>query len=473
MAEKVFSRIEVFEQRLNVGGVWNATPTLRDDKRFAAPSTRPPTVVAGPQLRKDDGRTQFLSPMYDDLDTNIPHTLMNYSGCPFPPGTPLFPRHESVQAYLEEYAKDIRYLIHFGRQVIVIQADFVDGQDKWLVKTKGLQSDNVQEQFFDAVIVANGHYDDPFIPAIPGIKDFNAAYPGVITHSKFYRRPEEYKDKKVLIIGNSASGTDLANYIAPYARSPLLHSVRSEQWFPLSSDGILTLPSIASFDPFTRSVTFTNGHTEYDIDSVIFCTGYLYSFPFLQSLDPPLDRTHGVQVPHLYQHLFYKPKPTLSFLCLPYRIVPFPLSEAQAAVVARHLSGRLELPDFNNLSPNEDEPTMMQQQLEFAKPNGDLDPSQDDTPRPTNPHILGYPADAEYINSLHDWALSATPRSGLDNDGRGKLPPYWDEETCWVREMTPRIKAVARALGPEDRKSVRTLGELGFVWPGPLEGNGE
>jgi hypothetical protein len=150
---------------------------------------------------------------------------------------------------------------------------------------------------------------------------------------------------------------------------------------------------------------------------------------------------------NLYQHIFYAPLPTLSFIGLPQRVVPFPISESQAAVIARFLSGRLALP-----SPA----TMAKWESSRLKEKGAGKAF----------HVLGYPADAEYINRLYEWAGRAVRREGLEgegleNEGRGKMPPLWGEETCWVRERTPSIKLAARALGDE-RGKVRTLAELGF-----------
>ena len=53
---------------------------------------------------------------------------------------------------------------------------------------------------YDAVVVASGHYNDPFIPDIPGLVDFDKAYPGAISHSKFYRRPNDFKDKVRMLV---------------------------------------------------------------------------------------------------------------------------------------------------------------------------------------------------------------------------------------------------------------------------------
>ena len=45
------------------------------------------------------------------------------------------------------------------------------------------------------------------IPDIEGSDTFT----GRITHTRNYRRPEEYKDKTVLILGAGPSGTDIAS----------------------------------------------------------------------------------------------------------------------------------------------------------------------------------------------------------------------------------------------------------------------
>jgi cation diffusion facilitator CzcD-associated flavoprotein CzcO len=196
----------VFEQRLNVGGVWNATPAIKQDGNFHVPQTRPIPVPGNPLSvsKGENGKMfQFLSPIYDDLDTNIPHTLMNYSDLPFPNGTPLFPHHTIVLKYLERYADDIRHLIQLGVQVLDVRPSTAKGRDKWLIMTRNLKTKEEKTEAFDAVIVSNGHYEDPFVPTITGIKEWNTAYPGTISHSKFYRRPDEYRDK-VRTLGESS-----------------------------------------------------------------------------------------------------------------------------------------------------------------------------------------------------------------------------------------------------------------------------
>jgi hypothetical protein len=79
-------------------------------------------------------------------------------------------------------------------------------------------------------------------------------------------------------------------------------------------------------------------------------------------------------------------------------------------------------------------------------------------------HNLMFPKDVEYINCLHEKPVMASRVDGLDNEGQGKLPPYWGDEKRWkrwTRERFPAIKLAGRALGNE-RYKVRSLKVLGF-----------
>lgn len=67
---------------------------------------------------------------------------------------------------------------------------------------------------YDAVMVCNGHYKDPLLPNIKGQEKFK----GRQWHSHDYRSPEEFKDKRVLLVGAGPSGTDIAVQIAAVAK---------------------------------------------------------------------------------------------------------------------------------------------------------------------------------------------------------------------------------------------------------------
>jgi len=75
------------------------------------------------------------------------------------------------------------------------------------VVTRALATGTQQEQNYDAIVIANGHFAVPFIPDLPGIREWNAENPGVISHSKFYRRPDEFRDKVRITVATAQSQT--------------------------------------------------------------------------------------------------------------------------------------------------------------------------------------------------------------------------------------------------------------------------
>lgn len=66
---------------------------------------------------------------------------------------------------------------------------------------------------YDAVMICNGHYNEPVLPKIPGQENFS----GKQYHSNQYRSPEMFKGNRVLIIGAGPSGIDLVLHISKFA----------------------------------------------------------------------------------------------------------------------------------------------------------------------------------------------------------------------------------------------------------------
>ena len=259
------------------------------------------------------------------------------------------------------------------------------------------------------------------------------------------------------------SGSDIAAQISEYCTPPLLVSTRS-QAINLPK-GAKHLPGIAEFLPKSKGLRFTDGNTVKGIDYIIFCTGYLYSYPFFPEhirktlIYPRESEQHafyaGERCRNVFQHLLYRPDPTLAFLTLPWNIVPFPVAEAQGAIVARLWSGRLQVPDNKAMQRWEDE---RESEMGSGKAF----------------HKLAPPSDVEYINDLWHWArqskhLTAAGAevdcdSGDKKQGFGKEPPYWSPRLRWMRTNVPHFKKAFAEKG-EDRHNFRTLEELGFHFP--------
>jgi cation diffusion facilitator CzcD-associated flavoprotein CzcO len=174
------------------------------DKDFAIPRTSPSKTVENP-ITVAGAAAQFVSPVYDSLETNIPHNLMNFSDQPFPQGTSLFPRRQIVKEYLENYAVGLESFISLSTQVLEVKKE--EGR-RWAVKTLDLKTKETSVTLFDAVLVASGHYSDPFIPDIPGLAEFSQVHPASVSHSKFYKNPSALANKVVL---NHQGRRDSAN----------------------------------------------------------------------------------------------------------------------------------------------------------------------------------------------------------------------------------------------------------------------
>lgn len=83
-------------------------------------------------------------------------------------------------------------------------------------------------QHFDAIVVASGRFNAPNTPDIPGLSQWASLYPHLISHSRQYRRPEEFTNRSVLVIGGSVSGTEIAEELDGVAGKVIL-SVRDSE----------------------------------------------------------------------------------------------------------------------------------------------------------------------------------------------------------------------------------------------------
>ncbi|KAL8166537.1 hypothetical protein V2J09_008036 [Rumex salicifolius] len=96
------------------------------------------------------------------------------------------------------------------------------------------------------------------------------------------------------------------------------------------------------------SVTFDDGNTVF-ADVILHCTGYKYVFPFLDTLDAVTEDDH--RVGPLYKHVFPPAfAPRLSFVGIPWKVLPFPQFELQSKWIAGVLSGRLSLPSKEEMT---------------------------------------------------------------------------------------------------------------------------
>jgi cation diffusion facilitator CzcD-associated flavoprotein CzcO len=138
---------------------------------------------------------------YQHLTTNTASPILGSFDFPWPKDTPYFLSHRDVQAYLQNYAT------HFGLDPWIHLSTRLDNvakkeDGKWhLTLTAAIQKDDdamsikTYDETFDAVVIATGQFQDPTLPPLHGLVEYNAHFPGRITHSKQFRRNEDFKDK--------------------------------------------------------------------------------------------------------------------------------------------------------------------------------------------------------------------------------------------------------------------------------------
>lgn len=103
-------------------------------------------------------------------------------------------------------------------------------------------------------------------------------------------------------------------------------------------ENLFQKPSICGFTK--NSIILTNGEL-IEVDVVIYCTGYCYSFEFL---DPDFMQVSNNHVSPLYLHLVHSDYPTIFFIGICNLIIPFTHFDVQMRYAVSVLTGLTKLP---------------------------------------------------------------------------------------------------------------------------------
>ncbi|KAH7309995.1 hypothetical protein BKA65DRAFT_575794 [Rhexocercosporidium sp. MPI-PUGE-AT-0058] len=362
-AEKYFARIQVFERRESAGGTWiydeSPPSSLPLQPGGLPPDVDPPLSIPNelPKITSPNRQERWhQTPIYRSLTTNVPSIAMSFSDLPFAYG-PFVPHHipkQYVESYFSHHKLDSLLSLNTTVEDLSIINGSEKGRERWKLTLR--KHDSVRgvdvwwEDEFDSVVLANGHYGVPFIPEVKGLAEYMSLFPGRVVHSKIYRTPVLYKNKKVLTIGNSASGHDLTNDLVLEANLPVYQSRRSASRWDGNKPppGIAWKPVIKEFMPSGRIVFEDDTYLD-DIDTIIYCTGYKASFPFwnVKNNGREIWDYEKNKLVKSYIHTFFHDFKTLGIIGVP-RVLTFRSFEYQAIALARLFSGReaKNLPDL-------------------------------------------------------------------------------------------------------------------------------
>ncbi|CAK7214219.1 hypothetical protein SBRCBS47491_002074 [Sporothrix bragantina] len=361
-----FETIRVYERKAAVGGMWmyepepekfQSTTLTVDEARLPIPADLCPgnPVITSPAARDRPGT---IGAAYDSLDTNAGARTMAFTHTPLPVANSAVsegrfginnssrPRH-AVLSYLEDLALPVMEDIVFRTHVEALQKQ---NDRTWLLTTRRETGTNDiwNQEVFDAVIVASGHFNVASVPRIEGLVEAAAAMPTAFEHSKSFRHKESYQDKRVVVVGGGISAADLMEDLHTIAHAPLYVSRRGNVGFLESA---WKLPNVEQKPTIQRirvetgddngspsvALDFSDGSTVSHVDKVLFATGYRLAYPFLPYPDggvTPHNRLAG-----FYQHVFCMDDPSLAVIGQVRAAISLRVYEYQAVVVARFLAG--------------------------------------------------------------------------------------------------------------------------------------
>jgi len=351
---------EILEKSNEVGGIWDAT--------------------------SQD------SPVYHSTHLISSKPLTEYPGHPMPKEYEDYPHHSKVFEYFKSFAKTVELYPHIRFNTTVLKVDRTE-KGHWAV---ALKDGTTQE--YSGVILASGFTVMPNLPVIPG------NFTGETLHSKYYKSPEIFSGKRVLVIGAGNSGCDIAAEISKVAAKTYLSMRRGYHFIPKYLFGVpsdqfgelalkLRVPmkvrqkinqtllrmvmgrpekygfqkpdhrileshpiinshilkcaakgevipkaDVVSYDG--RRVRF-QGNFEAEIDSILYATGYLPVFPYMDRKHLNWQNDHA----ELYLHVFHSVYDNLFVLGM---LQPdsgvWGIFDAQSKAIAAYISAQQKAP---------------------------------------------------------------------------------------------------------------------------------
>ncbi|WWC68858.1 uncharacterized protein I206_102794 [Kwoniella pini CBS 10737] len=517
VSERSKLEIVVFESKDDVGGVWLTDDQSKPNIRTHMPSKSNGSLNGNSERDEVEETYSYPparenpSPMYQGLRTNLPHDLMAFRGYPFPENTPLFPKQELVERYLQSFADhySLRQYIRFSTRVErVYLSDTANAPSRrrWTIESHGLDDDDRRQEEFDYVVVSNGHYSDGWIPKLGGLSFF----PGELIHSRFFHRASDYHGKTVLVVGSFASGGDISrilgseNLATQEADSAPGNGPSQRIIVYVSTSGytqysalegpwakyITHVPLISHLSPPSADrpkgvIHFEEDEKTHenlelnDVDVIIFATGYNFMFPFFRPEDRPWNTTQlsegeikigerdngdkweeggikGQGVEGLDELLlFLKGDRTISFPTLSYQNVPFPLAQVQARFTAYLWAGLLpNLPDLIKLPPNPSNPySQIETNEESTNGYSEItkDKGQIDPPQPaTKPRKVLQRIKQLVFGAPYEWTYSEFLMDFMtrSDEERGvKTEDYWEKVEQFRRDQRADTDLRKRTLG--------------------------
>jgi Flavin-binding monooxygenase-like len=165
------------------------------------------------------------TPMYHSAHFISSRKLSGFYDFPMPESFPDYPTNRQILEYSRSFADafGLRARVRYNIAVERVEAD----GERWRVRLAGGET-----RSYRAVVCATGTNWHPNLPRHPG------EFTGEIRHSVTFKHPDEFRGRRVLIIGLGNSGADIACDAAANAKAAFVSVRRGYHFVPKHVFGI-------------------------------------------------------------------------------------------------------------------------------------------------------------------------------------------------------------------------------------------
>jgi len=319
-----------YEKQSNWGGLWNYTW----------------------RTGVDENGEPIHGSMYRYLWSNGPKEALEFPDYTFEDhygrAIPSFPPREVLFDYLQGRWKKMDLKKHITFKTVVRSVTFDEATEKFTVTTENLTERNLDSKVqpseeFDYVFAASGHYSVPYVPTYPGVEKF----PGRVMHSHDFRDACEFEGKRMLVVGASYSAEDIAMQVVKYGASQVICSYRTKAMGFNWPKTITERPILTNVDG--KVVHFSDGTTA-EVDVIMFCTGYLHYYPFIED-KLRLRSRNMLFPPNLYKGMIFTPGGNNKMLYLGSQdqYYTYTMFDVEALWAVKYVLGDIKLPDKDTM----------------------------------------------------------------------------------------------------------------------------
>jgi cation diffusion facilitator CzcD-associated flavoprotein CzcO len=163
------------------------------------------------------------SGIWPGMRTNSSGVMTRFGQRPTPSRWAIYPTAEEVAAELRAYAAHhgVPMRTRFGARVLSARQDGA----AWALDVEDVATGRIDVLRADGVVAATGRFAAPQVPE--GLRFADRVD---VIHSRAYRGPGRFSGRRVLVVGNSISGLEIASDLAHDPSIAVISSARRPRW---------------------------------------------------------------------------------------------------------------------------------------------------------------------------------------------------------------------------------------------------